>query len=91
VKVGLRPEDVRIGPRGRIPATVVSRLFFGDSTTIRVRAADDCELVVDQRPASDAAVGDTVWLDWSPEAMHVFGTDEAKDSAAAALAKEVAR
>ncbi|MCI0361103.1 MAG: ABC transporter ATP-binding protein [Planctomycetaceae bacterium] len=76
VKVGLRPEDVRIGPSGRIQARVVSRLFFGDSTTIRVQAAGDCELVVDQRPASDAAVGDTVWLDWSADAMHLFAGDE---------------
>lgn len=76
VKVGLRPEDVRIGASGRIQARVVSRLFFGDSTTIRVQTADDCELVVDQRPASDAAVGETVWLDWSADAMHLFPDDE---------------
>jgi ABC-type Fe3+/spermidine/putrescine transport system ATPase subunit len=88
VKVGLRPEDVRIGGGGRIPATVVSRLFFGDSTTIRVRIADDCELVVDQRPASDAAVGETVWLDWSPQAMHLFVADEAD---AAGSVTELAR
>ncbi len=91
VKVGLRPEDVRIGPSGRIPATVVSRLFFGDSTTIRVRVADDCELVVDQRPASDAAVGDTVWLDWSPEAMHLFPAESTADSTAGSRALEAAR
>jgi ABC-type Fe3+/spermidine/putrescine transport system ATPase subunit len=84
VKVGLRPEDVRIGPTGRIPATVVSRLFFGDSTTIRVRVADDCELVVDQRPASDAAVGETVWLDWPAEAMHLFPADDGDVKAASA-------
>ena len=79
VKVGLRPEDLRIGPSGRIQGRVISRLFFGDSTTIRVQTADDCELVVDQRPASDASVGDMVWLDWSPAAMHLFPADAATD------------
>jgi ABC-type Fe3+/spermidine/putrescine transport system ATPase subunit len=85
VKVGIRPEDVRIviqsrsaseGPAGSVSATVVSRLFYGDSTTLLVRTAAGSELTIDQRPASDAAPGETVRIEWLPAAMHVFPADE---------------
>jgi ABC-type Fe3+/spermidine/putrescine transport system ATPase subunit len=102
VKVGIRPEEVRIvlgsphAPRedgitrsviptidgitrGVMPsmtATVVNRLFFGDSTTLLVRTGGGAELTIDQRPASDAQAGETVQIEWSPAAMHVFPADE---------------
>jgi ABC-type Fe3+/spermidine/putrescine transport system ATPase subunit len=91
VKVGLRPEDVRIVDRSphapreanisrsempTLEATVINRLFFGDSTTIGVRTADGAELTIDQRPANDAAVGQSVKVTWSPAAMHVFPAGE---------------
>ena len=85
VKVGIRPEDVRIvtqarsaseGPAGSLSAMVVSRLFFGDSTTLLVRTADGSELTIDQRPASDAAPGKTVQIEWSPAAMDVFPAEQ---------------
>jgi ABC-type Fe3+/spermidine/putrescine transport system ATPase subunit len=81
VRIGIRPEDVRIVTQARsvsegVSATVVSRLFFGDSTTLCVRTADGSELTIDQRPASDAAPGETVRIEWSPAAMHVFPADE---------------
>jgi ABC-type Fe3+/spermidine/putrescine transport system ATPase subunit len=81
VKVGIRPEEVRISTPARIgtegtTATVISRLFFGDSTTLLVRTAGGSELTIDQRPASDAAPDETVRIEWSPAAMHVFPADE---------------
>jgi ABC-type Fe3+/spermidine/putrescine transport system ATPase subunit len=87
VKVGIRPEDLRvIGPACRagpssdqaasVSATVTHRLFFGDSTTLCVKTADGCELTVDQRPASDAAPGETVQIEWPAAAMHVFPADD---------------
>ena len=81
VKVGIRPEDLQIGTPTRsvsegVSATVVNRLFFGDSTTLGVRTADGTALTIDQRPASDAAVGQSVTVAWSPAAMHVFPADD---------------
>jgi ABC-type Fe3+/spermidine/putrescine transport system ATPase subunit len=85
LKVGIRPEDLWITPQarsaseglnGRLSAMVMNRLFFGDSTTIRVAVADGTELVVDQRPVSDALPGQTVQIEWSPAAMHVFPAGE---------------
>ena len=85
VKVGIRPEEVRIAStrdgnsRSELPtlrATVLSRLFFGDSTTLCVRTADGTELTIDQRPASDAAPGQTVQIEWSPAAMHIFPAED---------------
>ena len=81
VKVGIRPEDLQISTPTRsvsegVSATVINRLFFGDSTTLGVRTADGTELTIDQRPASDAAVGQSVAVTWSPAAMHVFPAGE---------------
>ncbi|HEX5104430.1 MAG TPA: ABC transporter ATP-binding protein [Pirellulaceae bacterium] len=81
VQVGLRPEDVRIRTPTRsvsegVSATVVNRLFFGDSTTLTVRTVGGSELTIDQRPASDAQPGVAVQIEWSPEAMHIFPAGE---------------
>jgi ABC-type Fe3+/spermidine/putrescine transport system ATPase subunit len=101
VKIGIRPEELQIvapaGSAGRIAAApdavslsarVVSRQFFGDSTTLRVRLAGGTELTVDQRPASLAGVGDTVELVWSAAAMHLFPADGQPATDAAAPAQE---
>jgi ABC-type Fe3+/spermidine/putrescine transport system ATPase subunit len=77
VKVGVRPEDVQIGPVGRFAARVVGRDFLGDSVIVRMSLADGTPLVADQRaPLSDAAVGQQVSVDWSPDAAHLFPPEE---------------
>jgi ABC-type Fe3+/spermidine/putrescine transport system ATPase subunit len=101
VRIGIRPEDLQIclpqEAAGRVPtapdlvrfaAQVVSRQFFGDSTTLRVRLAEGTELTVDQRPANSAGVGDTVDLAWSAAAMHVFPGSDAPATEASGPAKE---
>jgi ABC-type Fe3+/spermidine/putrescine transport system ATPase subunit len=104
VKIGLRPEDLQIlglpGSAGRLTpgpdlvsasARVISRQFFGDSTTLRVRLAGGTELTVDQRPASSAEVGDQVELAWPAGAMHLFPVDDQPATEAAAPAQEGVR
>ncbi|MEX2174111.1 MAG: ABC transporter ATP-binding protein [Pirellulaceae bacterium] len=71
-RIGIRPEDLRIAPAGRLRGRVAGRTFAGDTTTIRVATDDGACLLVDQRPASAASVGEAVWLDWAAADMHVF-------------------
>jgi ABC-type Fe3+/spermidine/putrescine transport system ATPase subunit len=75
-KVGIRPEDLQVAEQGWLAARIVSRHFAGDSTTLRVCLEDGSHLVVDQRPACAAAVGETVRLGWACEAMHVYPEGE---------------
>jgi ABC-type Fe3+/spermidine/putrescine transport system ATPase subunit len=75
-KIGVRPEDVRIGREGALPARVASRQFLGDCVVIRLALADGTTLVADQREGlNGAAVGDEVRVSWDEEAAHVFPPD----------------
>jgi ABC-type Fe3+/spermidine/putrescine transport system ATPase subunit len=76
VKLGVRPEDLRIDPDGFLPAQVVGRQFLGDSVVVRLTLADGTPLVVDQRaPLTDATVGGEVRVGWTAEAAHLFPLD----------------
>jgi ABC-type Fe3+/spermidine/putrescine transport system ATPase subunit len=84
VKVGVRPEELRIGPDGCLAAQVVGRQFLGDSVIVRLMLADGMPLVADQRaPLAEAAVGQQVRVGWPPEATHLFPpeADEAEHEA----------
>ena len=84
VRVGVRPEDLRIDPNGCLAARVVGRRFLGDSIVVRLVLADGTSLMADQRsPLADAAVGHEVHIAWDPEAAHLFPADanEADDEA----------
>ena len=73
VQVGLRPEELRIGPSGWLDAQVLSRHFLGDSVVVRLALTDGTPLLVDQRaPVCDAAIGAKVRVGWQPEAAHLF-------------------
>lgn len=76
VRIGVRPEDVRVEDGGCLAATVVSRQFLGDSVVLQVQLADGTALHVDQRaPYTAAAPGEPVRIGWSSEAAHVFPVD----------------
>jgi spermidine/putrescine transport system ATP-binding protein len=76
VKVGVRPEDLRIDAAGSLVAKVVGRQFLGDSVMVRLVLADGTPLTVDQRaPLADAAVGEHVRLSWSADCVHLFPAD----------------
>jgi ABC-type Fe3+/spermidine/putrescine transport system ATPase subunit len=77
VRVGLRPEDVRIDGDGWLMARVVSRQFLGDSEIITVALADGTTLIVDQRaPFGEATPGEQVAIGWQPDAAHLYPGDE---------------
>ena len=77
VKVGLRPEDLRIGPAESLDAHVTSRHFLGDCVVVRLTLADGTTLSVDQRaPLCDAAIGAPVRVGWRPEDAHLFPSAE---------------
>jgi spermidine/putrescine transport system ATP-binding protein len=84
VKVGVRPEDLRIDPGGCLAARVIGRQFLGDSVIVRLMLTDGTTLVADQRsPLADAAVGQNVTVGWDRHAAHLFpaNSDEADDEA----------
>lgn len=76
VRIGVRPEDVRVDNDGCLTATVVSRQFLGDSVVLEVQLADGTVLHVDQRaPFAVAAPGEQLRLGWNSDAAHVFCAD----------------
>jgi spermidine/putrescine transport system ATP-binding protein len=77
VKVGVRPENLRVGSDGCLAAHVIGRQFLGDSVMVRLALADGTTLTVDQRsPLADATVGQQVRVGWMPEAAHLFPMDD---------------
>jgi spermidine/putrescine transport system ATP-binding protein len=86
VRVGVRPEDLRIEACGtagqassgaqRLRATVAGCQFLGDCVHIRLALADGTQVVVDQRSSAEGlAPGKEVGLLWEREAVHVFGEE----------------
>jgi ABC-type Fe3+/spermidine/putrescine transport system ATPase subunit len=73
VKIGVRPEDVRVYADGAIAARVAARQFLGDSMAIKLLLADGTALIADQRqPACSAGLGEEVRIGWPAEGMHLF-------------------
>lgn len=73
VRVGVRPEDVRLGPGGWLTARIVERTFLGDVVQLRLVLPDGTTLLADPREPEDGwRPGQTVHLGWLPEAMHLF-------------------
>jgi ABC-type Fe3+/spermidine/putrescine transport system ATPase subunit len=76
VKVGVRPEDLRIDTAGWLAASVVGRQFLGDSVIVRLVLGDGTHVAVDQRaPLANATVGEQVRLSWASECVHLFPAD----------------
>ena len=73
VRVGVRPEDVRIGAEGWLHARIVERTFLGDVVQLRLALPDGTILLADQRePENGWRPGQSVPVGWRPEAMHLF-------------------
>jgi len=71
--VGLRPEDMTLGPAGdgRLPARVEVVEPVGNEAFINL-GCGGCELVVRLPPYDLPSPGDTVYLGYVPERMHFF-------------------
>lgn len=76
VRIGVRPEELRIDAAGWLSAVIAGRQFLGDSVIVRLALADGTQVTVDQRaPLAAAAVGEQVRLNWSSECVHLFPAD----------------
>ena len=86
VRVGVRPEDLRIEAGStagqassgtqRLRASVAGCQFLGDCIHVRLALADGTMVVVDQRSAAEGLEpGKEVELTWEGEAAQVFGEE----------------
>lgn len=79
VKVGVRPEDVRIDPSGCLRGQVVGRQFLGDSVVVQLKLADGTLIHADQRGSlADAVTGEQVGISWTAAAVHLFPLDDSE-------------
>ena len=70
--VGVRPEDLRIGPRGRLEAVVTDVSFGGGETLVTMRGPGDARLTMILRGGEPPVPGTALRLEASPEALHFF-------------------
>ena len=71
LKLGVRPEHVRVADAGRIAATVLSTEYFGADTIVTCSA--DGDTIAARVPGRHELAPDApVWLDWDPVAEHCF-------------------
>lgn len=76
LSLGVRPEELRITPKGTMEATVESLAFHGEETILRLKGATDNTLRVVLRAAENLpSLGDKVRLSAEPAALHGFDAD----------------
>ncbi len=75
----LRPEAIRIAPRGRLEGVVTGARYLGAGTRLSVRPAanapDDGIAVVLPAGAPVPAIGEKVFLDWDASALHLMESE----------------
>lgn len=70
VLLTIRPEQVKIGENGRsgLPATVMSQVYLGTHTRLKLRSGEQCLEAISHTPATHTLCpGDTVTLHLPPE------------------------
>lgn len=76
VKLGVRPEHIRIDGEGR-EATVESVEFFGADSIVVCRMGDTSGVAVRVGGHMRARAGETLRLSWPDEQQHFFAADSA--------------
>ncbi|APX78015.1 ABC transporter ATP-binding protein [Achromobacter insolitus] len=76
VKLGVRPEHIRIDANG-IPATVESVEYFGADSILVCRVGDTRGVAVRVGGHLRASVGETLGLSWQDSQQHFFAADTA--------------
>jgi len=71
--LGLRPESVTLGESGRLMARVTEIEYLGADTIVGVVVGANA-VAVRLSGRTGLTIGETVWLDWKPEAVHLFDT-----------------
>lgn len=73
LKVGVRPEAVRLDPAGFLSGKVVHRRFAGATVSLGLRLTDGSEILAEVRAEGVApTVGEQVRFGWDPAAAHLF-------------------
>jgi len=71
--IGVRPEDVRVGPRG-LPVRIAAVDYLGAETVVRLRYGDQPLFAkIDGRHAYTS--GETLHISWEAGAVQCFGAD----------------
>jgi ABC-type Fe3+/spermidine/putrescine transport system ATPase subunit len=79
VRVGIRPEDVRIVEQDGLAAEVVNRQFLGDCVVLQLRLADGTVICAEQRATENGmTIGQRVQLGWASGDAHIFPTEQAE-------------
>jgi sn-glycerol 3-phosphate transport system ATP-binding protein len=74
---GIRPEHIRIGADGGVPATVTSAEYHGADTIVTTQVNGSALLI--RAPGQvDLAAGSQVRLGWEPAAVHIFDSEGRK-------------
>jgi multiple sugar transport system ATP-binding protein len=86
LRIGLRPEAVRVGGRGKSTVKAKVQLVerLGERTLVYARLADGLAITADDEGDSKVKIGDSVPLKIDGAAAHVFGPDGSGYHAAAA-------
>jgi len=79
VRVGVRPEDMRVVDHGGLSAQVIGRQFLGDSIVLTFQLVDGTVVCADQRASDGQAMpGQQVQIGWDADAAHVYPADQAE-------------
>jgi len=76
VRLGVRPEHIRIDPDG-LPATIESVEYFGADSIVVCRIGASGGIAVRAAGHVRAQAGDALGLSWRPEHQHFFAADTA--------------
>ncbi|WP_084882355.1 ABC transporter ATP-binding protein [Vibrio sp. qd031] len=69
--IGVRPEDIVLGQKG-ISGRVIHTDYHGDSTLLKVRLHNDCDVLVKVERWQQFTPDQSVLIDWNPEDQHQF-------------------
>lgn len=87
VLLGIRPEDIRLGPDGFLVARVTHRQFSGAAVSLRLQTDSGIPIAADVHAAgSPPQAGEQVRLSWEPGRAHCF----VDDGSLAAMSRESA-
>jgi len=81
ITIGIRPQQIRISRNKEletsIPGTVKIIEFLGDKTVLTVKLGDkqNSEIKAVAQETERYNISDTVWLQFSPETIHLFDKD----------------
>ena len=80
LSLGVRPEDIRLGPAGGLGATVTAVEYLGADSILSC-AAGTQSLAVRVPGRVDLSPGATVHLYWSKDAVHIFDPERGGERA----------